>query len=99
MSDILNQKRQEVINALIDNLSSKNLTDLEACLNGHTIMTELTENEITFAKLIQRDNMVRLMVAASDIYNSLGQSYAMAVLAHIVKEYPDYERSISQSQA
>jgi hypothetical protein len=52
MSDNLNLKRTEIIHALIDNLSSKNKTDFEACLNAHLILTELTETEITFSKLI-----------------------------------------------
>jgi hypothetical protein len=99
MVDTLNQKRQEVIVALIAQISSKNRDDLEAALNGHTILTELCENEVTFAKLIQKENIHRLVEAACDLHNSMGQSYALAVLAHVIKEYPDFERSISQAQA
>jgi len=72
MSDTLAQKRQEVIVSLIESLSSKNKTDLEACLNAHTILTELCENEITFGKVIQRDNMMKLIEAACDLHNHLG---------------------------
>jgi hypothetical protein len=52
MSDTLNQKRQEVVLALISNLSGKNKDDFEACLNAHTILTEMTEQAVTFTKLI-----------------------------------------------
>jgi len=52
MADVLNVKRQEVISKLIDSLSAKNKDDFEACLNAHTVLTELTENELTFGKLI-----------------------------------------------
>jgi hypothetical protein len=69
MNDVLNQKRQEVVQALIDNLSSKNHNDFEACLNAHTILIEMTEQAITFSKLIQRDNVIRLMEASCDIMN------------------------------
>lgn len=99
MSDVLDAKRQEVILRLIENLSSKNKDDFEACLNAQTILTELTESEITFAKLIQRENIVKLTDAACDIHNVQNQSYALSVLSHIIKEYPDYEKQISQAQA
>jgi hypothetical protein len=95
MADTLNQKRQEVIVSLIEQISSKNRSDLEAALNGHTILTELCENEVTFSKIIQKDNIHRLVEAACDLHNITGQSYALAVLAHVIKEYPDFERSIS----
>lgn len=94
MNDVLNQKRQEVIIFLIDSLSAKNKNDFEACLNANAILTDLTEHNVTFSKLIQRDNVIRLMEAACDITNS-NQSYALSVLASIIKEYPDFERSIS----
>lgn len=51
MSDVLGQKRQEVVTALIASLSGRN-RDFEACLNAHTILSELTEQAVTFSKLI-----------------------------------------------
>ena len=63
------------------------------------ILIELTENETTFGKLIQRENVVKLMEAACDLQNTQNQGYALAVLTHIIKEYPDYERSIEKVQA
>ena len=72
MFDILNQKRQEVLVSLIDQISFKNRKDLEAALNAHTILTELCENEITFGKIIQKDNIMRLVEAACDLQNHLG---------------------------
>jgi hypothetical protein len=98
MNDILSAKRQEVIVSLIESLSAKNKDDFEACLNASTILTDLTEHNVTFSKLIQRDNVIRLMEAACDITN-VNQSYALSVLASVIKEYPDFERSITQAQA
>jgi hypothetical protein len=72
MVDTLNQKRQEVIVSLISSISSKNKEDLEAALNAHTILTELCENETTFAKIIQKENIHRLVEAACDLHNTLG---------------------------
>lgn len=68
-------------------------------MNAHMILVELTENETTFGKLIQRENVVKLMEAACDLQNTQNQSYALAVLTHIIKEYPDYERSIDKVHA
>lgn len=99
MLDILNQKRQQVVTSLIDSVSSKNRDDLEAALNAHTILTELCENEVTFSRVILKDNILRLVEAACDLHNNLGQSYALAILSNIIKEYPDFERSISTAQA
>ncbi len=99
MQETLVQKRQEVILNLIEQISAKNRKDLEAALNAHTILTELCENEITFAKIIQKENVMKLVEAACDLNNHLGQSYALAVLSHVIKEYPDFERSLSQAQA
>lgn len=42
---------------------------------------------------------MKLVEAACDLNNHLGQSYALAVLSHVIKEYPDFERSITQAQA
>ena len=84
-----------MIVSLIEQISAKNRKDLEAAMNAHTILTELCENEITFAKIIQKDNSLRLVEAACDLNNHLGQSYALAVLTTVIKEYPDFERSIS----
>ena len=69
MSDTLNQKRQEVVLALISNLSAKNKNDFEACLNAHTILSEMTEQAVTFTKLIQREVVVKLIEASCDITN------------------------------
>jgi len=95
MSEVLSQKRQEVVVSLIDSLSSKNKDNYEACLNAHLILTELTtENEMTFLKLIQKNNIIRLMEASCDIMNP-NQGYALSVLASVIKEYPEYDRDIS----
>lgn len=43
MIEVLNKKRQEVIQTLIDRLGSKN-KDYENCLNANTILMELSEH-------------------------------------------------------
>lgn len=98
MNNILNQKRQEVYLSLIENLSIKNKNDFEACLNAHLVLTEICDNEVAFAKLIAKENIVKLIEAACDIGN-VNQSYALAVLTYIIKEYPENERHIPQAQA
>lgn len=95
MAEVLNQKRQEVVLSLIDNLNSKGNTDLEVCLNAHLILTELTETDYTFAKLLEKENFVRLMQVACDAQNSF-QGYALSVLSSIITEYPDFEKSVPQ---
>lgn len=92
MVDVLNQKRQEVVVALIDNLNSRS-SDFEACLNAHLILTELTEMETTFGKLLERDNFARLLSVACDSQNEF-QGYALSVLSSIINEYPDFEKSL-----
>ena len=42
---------------------------------------------------------MKLIEASCDLGNTLCQGYALSVLANIIKEYPDYERSIGQAQA
>lgn len=44
MLEILNQKKQMVVQTLIQRLSAKN-PSLEYCLNAHAILLELTDNE------------------------------------------------------
>jgi hypothetical protein len=94
MSDTLNQKRQEVYLSLIESLSAKNHSDVEACLNAHLILTELCDNEVAFGKLIIKENIVKLIEASCDIGN-VNQAYALAVLTYIIKEYPENERHLS----
>ena len=96
MSDCLNQKRQEVVTSLITNLSGRN-RDFETCLNAHTILFDMTEQAVTFTKLIQREVVVKLIEAACDIMNP-NQAYALDVLAKVIREYPDFERSLQQAQ-
>lgn len=98
MNETLNQKRQEVYKNLIESLSDKNQNDFEACLNAHLVLTEVCDNETSFTKLIIKENIVKLIEAACDICN-VNQSYALAVLTYIIKEYPENEKYISNAQA
>lgn len=68
MLEVLNTKRQEVINALIDRLSAKN-KDFENCLNANSILLELSDNQLMFAKLIENHNLQRLINHSCDIRN------------------------------
>jgi len=52
MVEVLAEKRQEVIAALIERLSGKN-KDFENCLNAHSILLELSDNDQLFGKLVE----------------------------------------------
>jgi len=45
MQEILNKKGQQIILALMDQLSTRNRGDLEVALNSYTILMEFTEND------------------------------------------------------
>lgn len=95
MLDILNVRRQEVVLELIERLSSKN-TDFENCLNAHSILLELTDNEAMFGKLVDTQNISKLINCACDIRNP-NQSYALNILTSIIKEYPNYEKHLGET--
>ena len=95
MMETLNNKKQMVVQTLMERLSSKN-SNFEQCLNAHTILAELADNETTFAKLAQRDNMLLLIKASTDTKN-LWQAYALNILTTIIKEFPDYEKQIGKN--
>lgn len=70
MVQTIKEKRQEVIGTLIEQgLSGRNRGDLEACLNAHLILSELTDQEITYSSLILKENITRLIEAACDLLN------------------------------
>jgi hypothetical protein len=69
MYQVLEAKKQEVVEYLISKLSSKN-TNFEECLNAHTILIELTENETTYSKLVEKESLTQLIKAACDINNN-----------------------------
>lgn len=94
MIEVLNQKRQLVISSLLLKLSAKNPHDFEGTLNAHQVLLDLTDNEVTFALLLQKDNLSRLIQAACDLTN-VNQPYALGALASIIKEYPDNERQLT----
>lgn len=68
MSQVLNRKKQEVIKALLISVSSTN-KDLEECLNAHTVLMELVENQSSFGQLSIRENMMNLIESACDLNN------------------------------
>lgn len=82
---------------MLSRLSIKN-KDLELCLNAHTILAELADNESTFGKLVQKENMSLLIKAATDTRNT-NQGYALNILTTLIKEFPDYERQIGAGLA
>lgn len=93
MFQVLETKKQEVIQYLIQRLSSKN-PDFEECLNAHSILIELTENEQTYSKLVEKENLTHLIKAACDINNIQNQAYALNVIIHIIREFPDFDKRI-----
>ena len=68
MSETLNAKKQLVVSTLINRLTSRNL-DYDLCLNAHTILLELADNESTFGKLAEKENLIPLIRAACDLRN------------------------------
>jgi hypothetical protein len=68
MYKVLADKKQHVIEYLIHKLSAAN-KDFEQCLNAHTILVELTDNENTYGKLVEKGNLILLIKAACDINN------------------------------
>jgi len=52
MTEVLNQKRQEVIETLMDRLGPTN-KNFENCLNAHMILNELSDNEQLYGKLAE----------------------------------------------
>ncbi len=46
-------------------------TDLEQTLNAHSILLELADNEQTYGKLVEKENLTLLIKAACDINNKL----------------------------
>jgi hypothetical protein len=66
MTDILNQKRQEVVETLMDRLGPANKS-FENCLNAHMVLAELSDNDQLFGKLAE--NVQRLITHACNIGN------------------------------
>jgi len=56
MHFVLSQRKQEVVARLIHSLTSQN-KDAEKCLNAHYVLSELADNETTYGKLVERENL------------------------------------------
>lgn len=91
MYEVLNQKKQEVVDFLISKLSYHN-KDLEQTMNAHSVLLELADNEQTFGKLVEKENLTNLIKAACDINNTVNQAYALNIIITIIREFPDYEK-------
>lgn len=63
-------------------------------MNAHSILLELADNEQTFGKLVEKENLTNLIKAACDINNTVGQAYALNIIITIIREFPDYEKQI-----
>lgn len=63
-------------------------------MNAHSILLELADNEQTFGKLVERENLTNLIKAACDINNTVNQAYALNIIITIIREFPDYEKQI-----
>lgn len=95
MTEVLKARRQEVVAFLIEKLSSKNSCDFESCLNANAILSEMTDNDVLFEKLVEKENLQKLINNSCDIKNP-NQAQALHVLTNIVKEFPNYERQIGE---
>jgi small nuclear ribonucleoprotein (snRNP)-like protein len=93
MYQVLQKKKQEVVEFLIQRLTIHN-KDIEQCLNAHAVMVELTDNENTYGKLVEKENLTSLIKAACDINNKDNQAYALNIIINIIKEFPDYDKRI-----
>ena len=69
MYEVLKEKKQEVVAFLINRLTHYN-KDLEQTLNAHSILLELADNEQTFGKLVEKENLTNIIKAACDISNT-----------------------------
>lgn len=98
MYSILQARKQEVVELLLSKISAKN-TDLEQTMNAHTILLEMADNEQTYGKLVEKDNLTQLIKYACDLDNRVGQSYALNVMINIIREFPDYEKQIGHLAA
>ena len=68
MSNILDEKKSEVIMMLLSKLSRRCL-DMEESLNAQTILCELSENETSFQKLLSNFHLEFLIEQACDLSN------------------------------
>jgi hypothetical protein len=98
MYDVLCERKQEVITFLLSKLSSKN-TDLEETMNAHSVLLELADNEQTYGKLVEKENLTQLIKNACDLDNRVSQAYALNVMIFIIREFPDYEKQIGHLAA
>jgi|LauGreDrversion4_2_1035121.scaffolds.fasta_scaffold179408_2 hypothetical protein len=89
MRQILNERRQEVISTLIDRLGPKGF-DFESVLNAQTVLTELGDSKKIYKRIISTKNIQTLINHACNM-NNPNQSYALNVLATILKQLGDYD--------
>jgi len=61
-------------------------------MNAHSILLELADNEQTYGKLVEKDNLTNIIKAACDIGNYRNQAYALNLIIAIIREFPDYEK-------
>lgn len=48
---------------------------------------------------MERENLTNIITAACDINNKINQGYALNILISIIKEFPEYEKSIGVNLA
>ena len=98
MQEILNKKGQQIILALMDQLSTRNKGDLEVALNSHTILMEFTENDQCFNLLIAPEALTRLIIVVCQGLNNPQLRYAMNLLTTIINEFSSTEKEISDER-
>lgn len=98
MQEILNKKGQQIILALMDQLSTRNKGDLEVALNSHTILMEFTENDHCFNLLIAPEALTRLITVVCQGLTNPQLRYAMNLLTTIINEFSSTEKEISDER-
>ena len=82
MVKVLGQKKEMVINNLINMLDHRNKSDIEMALNSSVVLVELIEIEKTFELFFKNNAKLisRLIELAIDPSNSFNQKYLMNIL-------------------
>lgn len=68
MGKILDEKKQEVITALIDMLGARN-KDFEMCLNASMVLIEMSDCDNMYGKLVESQNITKIINNSCDIKN------------------------------
>lgn len=95
---ILDEKCDELVLRLLDEMSSKNQHDKEKCLNSYIILLEFCENNHTFNILTKPSSLGRLtQICCEGEVNQQNLAYALNLLQIIVAEFSNSDKEITDS--